>query len=241
MAVITPPVVGLMLVMTVYVVSMSYFFTRMAARMPAGGGFTTAVASQEDETQIVLGALLAYAGEHRNRLPAHATELVAGGGIGAWDLILSDTGSLAEDVPLGGRTLDDLDQGQAVARRLADAAVKSLPANLAAYRVGDFVFPYVGGTLPVAGDLWLVIASPDPDQNPAVPGSEDVHVGRIDGQVEAIPGAQFDARLQEQNQLRAQHGLPPIPPPEQVLHQAPATAPSGSKMMEAVESPVEAE
>ncbi len=240
-AVVTPPVIGLMLFIGAYAGFMYYAITRAP-----GGAWGTAnvyAASADPGTQIVLDGLLAYADANNNRLPAHVAELIPAHELGSWDLVLGGTASMVQTVPLGGATVDALDSASpARTTQIINAAVRALPANLAAYRLGDFVFPCVGPTLPTDGDLWLVIASPDPDMNTGLArGQQIVVVGLVNGEVVTISRSLFAARLAEQNAIRARAGLPPLPSPETVRHSAPATGTVAPQPSEAPEGPAEAE
>lgn len=222
LAVVTFPVCLLVLLVGLYAVMIVAVFANASVAMQQG-------AVTNAETQIVVDALLAYAGDHQGRGPAHGALLMTAGDLEAWEIVGGGTLTATGDIPVGDKSMEDfmvlpadLQQG------LADAASASLPAGTIAHRVGDFVFTYHGIdlTAPDPG-LWLVIASPDPDVNAVPPRM--VVVGLADGTVQSIPAGNFAFRQSAQNALRARRGLPPLPAPGQVTHDAPATGGPDSK------------
>jgi hypothetical protein len=108
----------------------------------------------------------------------------------------------------------------------AQAAADAMPANVVAHRLGDYVFTYHGIDSTAADpQLWIVIKSNDPAQNPFNDPNERIAVGLTDGTTTRHSAPRFAAALADQNALRASLGLPPLPIPSQVLHDAPAVAP----------------
>jgi hypothetical protein len=107
-----------------------------------------------------------------------------------------------------------------------EAAAASLPADVVAHRLGDFVFTY-HGVDPGATDpaLWIVVMSPDPAWNESRFIEGSLFAGTGGGAVHVIGEGEFDAQLVCQNELRRVRGLPPLPPPWEVTHARPANAP----------------
>jgi hypothetical protein len=102
-------------------------------------------------------------------------------------------------------------------RTAAKELAAKLPPNDAPFRIGQAVFAYRG--IPetalsngLTGSLWLVIVLPTPsDQSPQ--SSRQLLVFTEWAGLPIEP-EEFQARLDEQNQLRASLGLPAIPPLE---------------------------
>lgn len=105
-----------------------------------------------------------------------------------------------------------------------DAAVRSamtlIPENAVACRVGDTVFVYYGIDLATADpELWTVIGADEPGTNAS--SNRHIWVGKVDGSIDRLAAADFRAELAEQNALRAQAGLPPIPDPQTITADKP--------------------
>jgi hypothetical protein len=203
-------------------------YAALAVHMFVGAGpfAFPAPATSIRDTQIVLEGVRAYAAQHEGRGPAHAVELVASQAIAEGDLVGWNTLTEVVDIAVADVTLDELMFLPPPARdRASKAAADSLPAGTVAHRLGDFVFTYHGVDLG-NGDpsLWVVVWSPDPDINPYRPASIPTVIGRADGTVATVPLAQFASTLSKQNELRATVGLPPLPHPATVTHDAPAVA-----------------
>ncbi len=176
--------------------------------------------------QAVVDALIAHAAEHEGRGPAHALQLVADGKLNEWQLIAPGTGGDPTDIPVVGMNLFDVvllppRQRQAVIERAAEA----LPANVVAHRVGDFVFTFHGAVFDDrASGLWVVVMCPDPDTSGLPIAMTPVTVGMIDGALLDITPATLAPALARQNRLRRDLGLPPLPDPRSVTHDAAPTA-----------------
>ena len=167
---------------------------------------------------------------HQGWGPDHALVLVDDQTLTPWDFISSDTMTTVRDIPVANATLD---QFYAITSSrqtdLIEAAIEALPDDTIAHRLGDFVCTYHGIDLNAADPgLWLVILSPDPDSGGYAtfgpPGSGLIVVGRADGTAKPIPQRRFAADLAKQNVLRAAEGLPALPDPAKVTHDAPAVA-----------------
>ena len=66
--------------------------------------------------------------------------------------------------------------------------------------------------------------SPDPGTAQLKRSGRSVVVGQADGTLLLILPTRFPVLLARQNQLRAEHGLPPLPDPATVTHRSPAVA-----------------
>ena len=138
---------------------------------------------------------------------------VADGGEGTTDAVVRATGGTIETVEVTGPLGDTV-----------TAHYGLLPDGVTAYRVGDYVFTYPGIDLADARPgLWVVVMSADPDAGIAGFAPGPVIVGRADGSVRAIARSRLSAALAGQNELRAEAGLPALPDPTLVTHDAPAT------------------
>ncbi len=178
------------------------------------------IAAPRGETQIIVDALILHAEENADQLPTHAIELVVQCRVIAWNLTLGGSHTFLDAVPVGGTTLEAFTLASSTRQTaIMNAAVKALPEDVIAHRLGDFVFTFHGIDMKNGDpDLWIVIASPDPQENPDPRLFGDLVVGRLDGSCETIPREEFQAELVSQNALRAEHGLPPLPSPETVRY-----------------------
>ena len=181
------------------------------------------------ETESLAQALTQY--QHQNaHPPTHAIELLDHQRITADSYLVPGTSTFPDDVPMGtrGNTLNDAwHTSTSQWAAIVQDAVAALPPNVVAHRVGDFVFTCHGIDLasPPDPNLWVVVLSPDPDANAGTPWTGDHWVGTASGQVILVPSGTLAGNLQAENQLRATHGLPPIPDPDTITHASPATAP----------------
>jgi hypothetical protein len=107
-------------------------------------------------------------------------------------------------------------------KRVVDAAWAEMPEATIAHRLGDFVFTYHGMDFTNADpDLWILVWSPDPLQNPPPSADESVAVGLAGGNVVHIPLSRFVEALFAQNQSRGRYGLAPLVSPFTVMHKKP--------------------
>ncbi|MHC5022758.1 MAG: hypothetical protein ACYTGG_02440 [Planctomycetota bacterium] len=180
-----------------------------------GMGITTSV-----ETQTVAQGITDYAARNNGQGPRHGVEMVASGDLGAIDFVAVSTQTLEVDVPVGDTDLEQVSLLPVNRQRLAiQAAADALPPDVIAHRVGDFVLTHHGMNLSNPdGRLWLVVLWPDPDLN-APPNS--IVVGRADGTTR-LHGVPLTQALSQQNQVRSENGLPPLPDPATVTHGRPA-------------------
>jgi hypothetical protein len=191
--------------------------TRAQAQARTIGQFPSEMASSE----VILGALLA----HRDGLPRHGARLLQDEGVAPTLFVLSE-GAPDRDIPLGSSSLWDVfSAGPATRNAELSKAESSLPSDVTAHRIGDFVFTYHGVTPGDAERLWLFIG----EVRQASPGAEAPQTaawiaGLSSGSVEVITPQRFDSALRSQNRLRAVRGLPPLPHPRSVTHGKPASA-----------------
>lgn len=192
----------------------------------ASAASAAAVGSGPGSRATAVGsAMLKYAAAHGD-WPGHVAELLADGTLPVGSLTGPGDGASATtpaDVRLGDLTGAKFALASPERRAgAARAAVASVAPSSAAYRVGDFVVCVHAGQPVVTGpDLWLVIASPDPD----VPGNSpppDYLVTKSDGGTVRIAAADFDGWFAVQNYARLGYGLPPLPHPRDVHQPRPS-------------------
>ncbi|MHC4217570.1 MAG: hypothetical protein ACYSU7_03855 [Planctomycetota bacterium] len=222
-AVLTFPVAFFLLFVVGYAALIVYAIT--ASAPPTGAGVPT---SPIQNTQVVLDAVLDHASDNDGRWPAHALALTETGYVTEWELLEKSTATNMNDVPVDGSIdlLDFVALPPADRRGLVEEVAGKLPAGVVAHRFGDFVFTYHGvDPVDAPGGLWLVVMTPDPVvmQGPWLTGP--VVVGSADGTVQAIARHRLAEALARQNQLRADEGLPSLPDPTGITHDAPAKKP----------------
>ena len=130
---------------------------------------------------------------------------------------------MAGEIPVADTTLDRFaaSTGQEQTR-LVNTAIDRLPKTLVAHRLGDFVFTYHGMYFRRADpNLWIVIASPDPQASPDHAATE-ITAGLLDGTTVTFSANYLPPKLAEQNILRALNNLAPLPDPATVTHDQPA-------------------
>jgi hypothetical protein len=182
---------------------------------------------REYETQLVADAIIQYAAGPDGAGLEHASQLLLGGWLEAWDLISFESDTYDDEVPIGGMTLlqfQELATIGAMEQAVADA-VAEVPAGIVAHRLGDFVFTCHGVDLEYGdGGLWIVVMIEDPD---AFMGTtlDPLYAATGDGSIVEIPRAELAERTEEQNAARLQAGLPPLPDLLTVRHGQPAAAP----------------
>ncbi|RJP37235.1 MAG: YIP1 family protein [Phycisphaerales bacterium] len=186
---------------------------------------SASAAAASFQVQTVLDSLIAYADAHLGDTPPHAAALLEDTSLTS--TLLTVPGSATSDATI--RVADasivqldamsDRDRAETIRR-----AATSLPPDVLAHRLGDFVFTYHGIDLAGAPvGLWVVILAPDPDVNPSPPLNK-VWVGSADGAVSQFRTARMTQNLKSQNALRKDAGLAPLPDPFTVTHARPATA-----------------
>ena len=205
-------VLALMLALTIALVVGLLAFKAQSAR-PGGAS----------ETRLVLTALLAHANENQGRGPSHAIALSGKGRLPSTVFATFDSLTAPERVPLAGVTLAQYDEQSSERQgELTCTAGDALPAGTAAHRLGDFVFMYHGVNLSdVNPNLWLVVWTPDPDQNPPPSLQEVLSVGLAGGEISRVGIEGFLSALSSQNVLRQGEDLPGLSNPLIVTHARP--------------------
>ncbi len=178
------------------------------------------------ETRKLLNALVACFQGNSGLAPEHAIEMALDGHLVSADFVSFDSLTSAESVPLSDISLAQFDE-LSIERKetVARTAAEALPRRTVAHRLGDFVFTHHGVDLPGADpNLWLVIWSPDPGQNPRLVPQDVIPIGLVSGKVIQVQALKLVDMLPAQNQLRAQHMLPPLSSPFTVTHAKPMVA-----------------
>ena len=224
-AVITPPVVGTAVLIAAYVA----MIISITSSFSATGPMLTA----PPNVSPVSYALLNYARNHGGHGPTHAVELITdrAQALTPYEVLNQFSQPAAHSIPLGTTTIDafwmmsDADQ-----QRVAQALIAGMPADVVAHRVGDCVFVYHGIDLTNPPDprLWTVVMFPaqlTPGGGPGMAAAQQtvLSVAFADGSTGML-FRPLNIELQQQNALRAAHGLPPLPDLSQVQHNQPATA-----------------
>lgn len=221
-ATLAPPLAFIAGLIILYFSLIFVAMSQSAGTVRAGPGLAPPTATVVGETTILSESLRAWAIDHGGVGPTHAAELL-GAGVEALDFVMLDSDTFESDVPVGPVSLETLTTMRPPVRaRAIREAGDALPENVIAHRVGDFVFTYHGvDFIDGPQTLWTVIISPDPDTN-IDPTLAPTVVGFADGTTRPLPDP-FEVHLDRQNQLRAEAGLAPLPPPWEVTHDTPAT------------------
>ncbi|MFN7020595.1 MAG: hypothetical protein ACK4WH_04605 [Phycisphaerales bacterium] len=161
------------------------------------------------------------------RLPLHAIGLIAAKPGRQW----SGSPELASTVTIAGENVETAllsADGSGGGSAALSAIARSLPADVIAHRLGDYVFTY-NGLDPASApeETWTVIYWPHPAWSPGTAGGI-AHVARLDGRVDSYStSSDFDQALRAQNEVRERHGIPRLPHPRTVTHERPATSGGG--------------
>lgn len=187
------------------------------------GGFTSLM-NAGGETQLVLDGLLNSTTQNSGRWPGHAIELVNDEYLSSYDLVTGATFTRTQGVPVGSGTLEQFDALRAGRKgAVVQTAVNALPPGTIAHRLGDFVFTYHGMDLAtVGGQCWVVVMTPDPGSTRQSARRQPIVAGRADGTTVRIQRSRWSTRLNEQNALRVQNGLPQLPDLTKLTHRQPA-------------------
>ncbi len=221
LAVLTLPVASILVVVGLYAAMMYYAMSAAAA----GGAFAGFGGMATAQAQVVVSGLDSYV-MRNGAYPSHAIELVSEVDIMPSNLQSILFATALNKVPVADTNLAVFDKlSKPQQDSIVRAAIAALPVGTIAHRLGDCVFTY-HGIDPKSADpgLWVVIVSPDPAQNPSPAATSFLVVGRADGTAVSLPINRFAKALAEQNDLRAQHGLAPLPDPSKVTHAKPAVA-----------------
>lgn len=233
LAVLAVPVTVILLAIGGYAALIySVFSAASSANMGGPFGTPTVVAGSSARVANLTRALR---GQKTPLTPiTHIAEAIAASPTAVYDLM--DTGDTSNGgfwtrmnaVPIGSTNLSTFVSMPASQQRAeARSAAAALPANTIAYRVGDTVLTHPGidaHSIPPgsrAEDLWLVIAWSEH----LVSGTfQTIAVGHAGGRTSTFAASMMPAELAKQNALRADYGLPPIPDPATITHDAPAEA-----------------
>jgi hypothetical protein len=215
LAVIGPVAAAILLLVGGY----AYFMYSVVSSARGGWALVTTAhqASTAAQTTSIAAGMVSYS-TLNGSWPDHAAQLVADGQVPSAMFVggpVAWSATFPSNVNVGAQTLDVFD-AQAPGARRAAAAALTLPPAAVAHRVGDMVICVTPrDSVQIPPSIWLVIAWPDPSIA-GNPPPLTCHVAGIDGRAVMIPATQFDADLAAQNDLRAQHGLPPLPHPKDV-------------------------
>jgi len=223
LAVLTFPGICLLTCITAYGILLYSIFSSV------GFGGTMAAVGQ-NQVPLMNEALLAYE-QDKGAWPQHAILLADGLYCEPLDFVTADSDTTPQDVPLANGHLDTFSKaGPAVQERMIQNILADLPEDVVAHRLGDFVFTY-HGIDPDRDDgrLWIVIMSEDPDasEHADSPFGPEIFsgmvVGKLNWTTEQIDSSDLQNTLDGQNELRKEHGLPPLPWPSDVRHDRPWT------------------
>jgi len=164
--------------------------------------------------------------EMNGRMPDHGLELVSALDLDPDALTLDMSFTQTINIPVGTRTIEDFAAaGPEEQAALLEEAIAALPDGVIAHRLGDVVFTYHGIDdldEPDPG-LWIMVASPDPRLQQWGRMGLQATVVHLDGTTESLDARAFANALDLQNVLREEAGLAPLPHPDAVSHEAPAT------------------
>ena len=222
-AVLAWPALSVFVWVTLYLVFLPMMFLGMrgAAAIAVTGG----LGGQNSQTRFIAQAIVTDSWQRAGSPPGHAVELL----LTNWNTMIGDfcqagTRTTPADIPVAGGTLQDF---RAMSRSgqlgAAKAAIDALPANVVAYRFGDFIFTYPGAVLNTTdASLWVVVMLPDPSVNPGLAPTKPVTIGTAGYTVVTTTVGQLTAMTQRQNKHRATLSLPPLPDLATVTHDQPA-------------------
>jgi hypothetical protein len=202
-----------------------WWIVSMQSALAGAGGF----AGPPGMTNNVNGVAQSLAAQQASgRWPMHGSALLLDGLIQPEVLIVPDSAAALGDVPLGSGTLADWAHLSASERlEVVISAAEALPEDVVAHRVGDFVFTYHGMPAPAPVPvLWIAVEAWDP-ASPGASWQTIVHVVQSDGSVVPLPAAILPRWLEMQNRRREALGLPTLPDPRTVTHEAPARSGGG--------------
>ena len=175
------------------------------------------------EVKPVLEAVRTFAAAHEGRGPQHTIQLTLDGYLTPMEFVAFDSLTAAESVPLGDVSLAQFDQAPPEQKQaIAQAIIERLPQEIIAHRLGDFVFTYHGiGLATPDPNLWVVVWSPDPSQNPRPKPEDALTIGLAGGDIITHRLAELPERWAAQNRLRTDLGLPPLTRLSAVTHANP--------------------
>lgn len=221
LAVLVFPVICIVLVVGGYIglVAVAFSSTSSVQAFQSAGSM-----NDQTDAQTMAIAILLHVAANNGTPPAHAVELVlTDGSITTSSFVGGSTQTMLRDVKLVGYdTIEDVDDATYTEKQQMIASLAAaLPAGTTAYRVGDFVFTYPGVDLSQPRGLWIFVMCDDPDVVAASGGSpviDPVWIGLDDGTVVSYQRNMLGLMLQQQNALRQQYGLKPLPDPLTLGH-----------------------
>ncbi len=177
----------------------------------ANSAMNYATATSDINSLVVM---LNLAGQRDGTYPPHALALMQDSAT-PWSYVAGDTDTFPEDVAVADKTLDQLfTMSPAALQGVIDTVEQNMDPNAPAHRVGDFVFTYRGiDPEAEAPGLWLVVFYPDPAANWQPAPADTIAAGTLGNGVIEFSFSNLPAELADQNRLRADHGLPPLPDP----------------------------
>jgi hypothetical protein len=206
----------------------------------SGQAFGGGMPSLTTDAKRMNDAIIQYAHEHDGAGPPHAIMLLNDDQLVGSDFTSMYSPTTSSDIPVNSISLLDYELLTEPQREPASASmVQSLPEDVIAHRLGDFVFTYHGINLLAPPDprLWIMIEWEDQgltmpeileesgkDGGASWPIPSQVAIGMADGTVRIMGAGTFGLNLSVQNDLRAEHGLAPLGDPMLITHDAPLSA-----------------
>jgi len=174
--------------------------------------------------------LQSWAVTHDGAMPAFGLELIGGDPTRLSDFITEISFTEASNTNIGGTTLEGLallPPGRL--RERINAIADQMPDDVIAHRIGDFVFTYHGVTFPPQdGALWTVVMTPSGQANFSMPGTTNMaRVMQADGGLQSYSSVDLSLAMTRQNELRAAHGLEPLPDLQSITLAAPVVRAGG--------------
>lgn len=212
LAVLTPVLLSVILSIAAYALIMVSIFAGMGSMSPVTSG-AFASTGPAAQTRVLNATLRSVAMNRNGAPPAHALELLtASRSVGVFDFVTSSSATMLADIPVDSITLDNFNRlGNAQRTTAIQNEIASLPPDLTAHRVGDFVFTWHGIDFNdhAMRMLWTIVQIDDPEAN--IFPNDPITIGLVDGSTFTISAAAFAADLRTQNTERQALGLPPLP------------------------------
>jgi hypothetical protein len=221
-AVLAMPVLVVVGLMTLYGMMIGLAINQASNAQGAFSASGSGVFDTATVTELLLGT-----NESEGQFPDHGLQLASDATMHAMQLV-PWSGGINSTAPLfpGSENifLNFFTSTSPTQRNISAAAAASLPEDVIAHRAGDFVFSY-HGVEPEIDDpeLWIVVFAPiEPSPtNNTLP--DTVVVGLLDGTTLEFPVEEMMLfRLDQQNIVRADNALPPMPDPTTITTIQPA-------------------
>ncbi len=209
---LTPPILAMVLLIGGYVALIA-----VAIGGVAGASALQNTLGNMQQARLMADAIVAWRQDHNGADPIHMLEIIQApsSGVAPWDLTGMETDTTLVDIVVAGVGLDEwFDLRPTQQAGLARLAADELPPDVAAYRLGDYVFCYPGvpastGSGVKLDGLWLAVYAPLPENMPA--GTTATWCAAFEDGTQTIDPGQRATRLAAQNQRRADAGLAPLP------------------------------